>query len=62
LQHLPIDPEYLAMLCNITNDDLKVAGDITDEQRFGQWLDTLLWFWRIGEASNLNALRMQECM
>jgi hypothetical protein len=62
LQHLPIDPEYLAMLCDITDDDLKVAGDITDEWRFGQRSDTLPWFWRIGEASNSNAPQMQECM
>jgi hypothetical protein len=62
LQHLPIDPEYLGTLCDITDDDLKVSGDITDEQRFGQRSDTLPWFWRIGEASNLNAPQMQECM
>ena len=62
LQHLPIDPEYLATLRDITDDDLKVAGDITDERRFGQRSDTLPWFWRIGEASNSNAPQMQECM
>ena len=56
LQHLPIDLEYSAKLHNITDDDLNVAGDITDEQRFGQWSDTLPWFWCIGEASNSNAL------
>jgi hypothetical protein len=62
LQHLPIDPEYLAKLRNITDDDLKVVGDITDEQRFRQWSDTLPWFWHINEVSNSNAPQMQECM
>ena len=50
LQRLSIDPEYLATLRDITNDDLKVAGDLTDERRFGQRSDTLPWFWWIGEA------------
>ena len=49
LQHLDIDPKYQAMLYDITDDNLKVAGDITDEQRFGQQLDALPWFWWIGE-------------
>ena len=36
LQHLAFNQEYLVTLHNITNDDLKVAGDLTNEQRFGQ--------------------------
>ena len=34
LQWLNIDLEYLEMLQDITDDELKVAGDITDDQRF----------------------------
>ena len=33
LQHLEVDPEYLQMLLPITDKDLKVAGDLTDERR-----------------------------
>ena len=36
LQRLNIDPEYLETLRDITDDELKVAGNITDDQRFGQ--------------------------
>ena len=36
LQHLSIDPEYCTTLQDITDDDLKVAGDLMDEQRYGQ--------------------------
>jgi hypothetical protein len=36
LQRLPVNNEYLDMLVPITNEDLKVAGDLTDERRFGQ--------------------------
>ena len=48
LLHLSIDPEYLATLHNITDDNLKVARDLTDERRVGQRSDTLPWFWRSG--------------
>ena len=36
LQHLAFDPVYVATLLDITDNDLKVAGDLTDEGRFGQ--------------------------
>ena len=62
LQRLSIDPEYLATLHEITDADLKVAGDLTDERRFGQRSDTLPWFWRTGESNDANHPRMQECM
>ncbi|KAI0251378.1 hypothetical protein BJV78DRAFT_1088145, partial [Lactifluus subvellereus] len=39
---------------------LKVAGDITDERRFGQRSDALPWFWRIRDINNSSAPRMQE--
>ena len=32
LQRLEVDPEYLQMLLPITDEDLKVAGDLTDER------------------------------
>ena len=31
LQHLPTDLDYLTTLHDITNDDLKLSGDITHE-------------------------------
>src|SRR5258705_1826098 len=62
LMFLEVDPEYLATLREITDDDLKVAGDITDERRFGQRSDTLPWFWRTGEPVVVGGPRMLECM
>ena len=59
---LPIDPEYLRTLHEITDDDLKVAGDLTDERRVGQRSDTLPWFWRVGDEADTNSPRMNECM
>ena len=61
LRRLQIDPEYLATLCDITEDDMKVAGDLTDEGRFNQRSDTLPWFWRIGQGDDSNGPQMQEC-
>jgi hypothetical protein len=62
LQCLSIDPEYVVTLHDITDDDLKVAGDLTDEWRFGQRLDTLPWFWRCGDAVDSSGPQIQECM
>ena len=64
LRRLQIDPEYMSTLHDITDDDMKVAGDLTDERRFGQRSDTLPWFWRIGNADcsdGSDSPRMQEC-
>jgi hypothetical protein len=61
LQRLDIDLEYLATLYDITDNDLNVAGDLTDERRFGQRADTLPWFWLIGELVGSGGPRMQEC-
>jgi hypothetical protein len=36
LQRLPAELEYLETLHDITDSDLKVAGDLTDENRFSQ--------------------------
>ena len=62
LRRLQIDPEYLATLCDITEDDMKVAGDLTDEGQFNQRSDTLVWFWQIGQGDDSDGPRMQECM
>lgn len=54
----------MSTLHDITDDDMKVAGDLTDERRFGQRSDTLPWFWRIGNADcsdGSDSPRMQEC-
>ena len=61
LQHLSIDPKYCTTLQDITDDDLKVAGDLTDKQRYGQRSDSLPWFWCIGYENNTSSLQMQEC-
>ena len=61
LQRLDFDLEYLVTLLDITDDDLTVAGDLTDEGRFGQRSDTLPWFWRIGDTVDSSGPRMQEC-
>ena len=63
LECLSVNPEYLATLHNITDNDLKVAGDITDAGRFGQCSDTLPWFWQIGESiDESGGPCMLECM
>ncbi|KAI0245541.1 hypothetical protein BJV78DRAFT_1137879, partial [Lactifluus subvellereus] len=45
---------------DITDDDLKVVGDITDERRFRQRSDALPWFWRIRDINNSSGPWMQE--
>ena len=62
LQRLSVDLEYLATLHDITDDDFKVSGDLTDEWRFGQCSDTLPWFWQIGDTVDSSGPRMEECM
>jgi hypothetical protein len=62
LQCLNIDLGYQATLHNITDHELKVTGDITDEWRFGQRTDTLPWFWRVGHGTDPNGPQMQECV
>ena len=65
LQRLPDQQEYLHALHDITEDDMKMSGDITEEQRFGQQSDTLAWFWRRGRNIDLedeSTPRMQGCM
>ena len=65
LQRLPDQQEYLQTLHDITENDMKMSGDITEEQRFGQRSDMLAWFWRRGgdvDSGDVSTPRMQECM
>ena len=61
LQRLNIGVDYLETLHEITDNDMKVAGNITNDQRFGQQSNALLWFWHIGEPVGASGLQMQEC-
>lgn len=64
LRRLPGDHEYLTTLHDITEEDMKMSGDLTEENRFGQRLDTLAWFWRHGgdpDSEDASSLRMHEC-
>jgi hypothetical protein len=61
LDHLP---EFLATLHDITEHDMKMSGDLTEENRYGQRSDTLAWFWRLDDGlSGEDELspRMKEC-
>ena len=53
-----LDPKFK----DITKDDLKMPGDIVEENRFGQRSDNLAWFWRldIGWEGDQSA-HMKEC-
>ena len=64
LQRLPVKPEYLKTLQDITEADMKMYGDVTEEHRFGQRSDTLAWFWRQNgqpESDDESSPHMQEC-
>lgn len=65
LIRLDLDREYLSTLHDITVGDMKMAGDVTDENRFGQRSSTLAWFWRVGGDSGMDDIemnpRMKEC-
>jgi len=64
LQRLPGDQDYLNTLHDITENDMKMSGDITEENRFGQRSDILAWFWRQGgdpDSDDLSSPRMHEC-
>jgi hypothetical protein len=65
LMRLDVDGEYLETLKDITREDMKMAGDVTEENRVGQRSSTLAWFWRLGgdPASEDTAInpRLKEC-
>ena len=64
LQSLSDDEEYLCSLWDITDDNLKVSSDLTDEQQFGQCSDVLPWFWGFSPEGGLGqgSECLQECM
>ena len=65
LIRLDIDREYLSTLFDITPEDMKMSGDVTEENRMGQRSSTLAWFWRLGSDSAMEEVeinpRMKEC-
>ena len=60
LQSLSADEEYLCSLQDITDDNLKVSGNLTDERWFGQHSDVLPWFWGFGPEGGLG--QGSECL
>jgi hypothetical protein len=65
LIRLDVDRDYLSTLKDITSEDMKMAGDVTEENRIGQRSSTLAWFWRLGtdiamDETEVNP-RMKEC-
>lgn len=64
LTRLGLDQDYLKTLHNITEDDMKMSGDITEENRVGQRSDVLAWFWRLGSSPDTDenvSDGMKEC-
>jgi hypothetical protein len=65
LQRLCNDDEYLLTLHDITPEDMKMSGDIVEENRVGQRSDVLAWFWRIADdhedSEHVDSDRMKEC-
>jgi hypothetical protein len=65
LMRLDIDGDYLSTLHAITPEDMKMSGDVTEENRMGQRSSTLAWFWRLGGDSAVDEIeinpRMKEC-
>jgi hypothetical protein len=51
-------PQFQAIL----KEDLKMSADVVEENRFGQWRDTLVWFWKVGpERDDDEGSWMDEC-
>jgi hypothetical protein len=65
LRRLSVDSEYAESLQDITKEDMKMAGDVMEENRIGQRSSTLAWFWRLGADSALKEVdanpRLKEC-
>jgi hypothetical protein len=65
LKRLEAFPDYLSTLHDITEDDMKMSGDLTEENRYGQRSEILPWFWRLDSglsAEDQSSPRMRECM
>jgi hypothetical protein len=65
LQRLGTEDEFLLTLRDITAEDMKMAGDIIEENRVGQRSDALAWFWRLANepegTPSVDDDRMREC-
>ena len=65
LIRLDIDREYLSTLFDITPEDMKMSGDVMEENQMGQRSSTLAWLWILGSASAMEEVeinpRMKEC-
>jgi hypothetical protein len=62
LQQLGADDEILEKYQEIKKEDLRMSGDMMEENRVGQRSDTLAWFWRLGPHSDMEGDDwMEEC-
>jgi hypothetical protein len=62
IESLGADEEVLNRYKVISADDLKMSGDVVEENRFGQRNDALAWFWRLdGLGQRANDAWMHEC-
>jgi hypothetical protein len=65
MERLAVHMDFLNTLRDITDDDMKMSGDIIEENRVGQRSDTLAWFWRISnedaEHEEIPSDRLKEC-
>ena len=51
---LDIDRAYISTLFDITLEDMKMLGDVTEKNWMGQRPSTLAWFWRLGSDSAMD--------
>jgi hypothetical protein len=62
MERLGADSATLRRYQKIEREHLKLSGDITDENRYGQRNDKLPWFWTLeGQTSQGSGTWMQEC-
>ena len=62
LENLRAPSEVMDKYRPILLEDLKVSGDVTEEQRLGQRNDTIPWFWLIGTTNEEQGNEwMDEC-
>ena len=65
LIRLDVDRKYLSTLHDISPEDMKMAGDVTEENRINQRSSVLAWFWRLGSDRTADQVennpRMREC-
>jgi len=62
MERLGADDAMLGKYQELEREHLKLSGDITEENRFGQRNDVLPWFWRLeGQNAEQDNTWMQEC-